>query len=415
MPLPDGAASIWVKATRVTQLDENGFVDPGVPTYTTEAVTKATITPVMETGDDVAIKNAAGNLSAWGKHGDMVKYYTVALDFAVPDPALIQVVAGGTLYSATGAALGAPTGTTVTLGEKLLAVSKAGKLAISTVYGYRVSQFNQYGETVASANVNTTSGAGLATEQAMVIGGVTTAAGAVGVKIYGRTIGSEQFIGSYLIVKGQKTSAASGTGVVTKLKVTALTTSIPAGTEFQIAGDTNTEKIVFVTQAFAPEGAVELLVKSVQASVAITIAAGNLEQVFVDSGVIVPGGNLPSVDTTAGPGSATGYQAPALGNVSNPNGVSLEFFEEAIVGGYRASTLPFYRHVLPRVTNMHAMPKDFTNANLQTLLDGQAFQNPNWGLGPMNDFQFDSSKIYQAVRCGAQIVPKPSFENVPAL
>lgn len=415
MPLPDGAASIWVKATRVAQLDENGFIQPGVPMYTTESVIKATVTPVLATGDDIEVKNAAGNLSAWGKHGDMIKYYTVALELATPDPALIQVMSGGTLLSAVGAALGAPTGTTVVLLEKGLAVAKNGKLAISTVYGYRISQYNQYGETVASNNVNTTTGAGTATEQAIVIGGVTTAAGAVGVKIYGRTIGSEQFIGSYLISKGQKTSAASGTGAVTKLKVTALTTPIPAGTEFQIAGDTNTEKIVFTTTAFAPEGAVELQVKTLQATVGITIAAGNLEQVFTDTGIIVPSGAVPGADTTAGPGEATGYQAPALGSVAQPNGVSVEFFEEAIVGGYRAATLPFYRHVLPRVTNLHLSPKDFANANLITHLDGQAFQNPSWGTGPMNDYQFDSSKIYQAVRCGSQIVPKPSFEKGAAL
>lgn len=410
MSLPDGAAAIWVKATRLSVLDENGFVDPGATTYTTESVMKATITPVLESGDDIAIKNASGNLSAWGKHGDMPKYYTVSLELATPDPALITLLAGGVLYAAEGVALGAPTGLTVTNLNKGSATSK---LAASTTYGYRATQYNQYGESVAAADVNLATGTG--TENVNVIGGLTTAAGAVGVKLYGRTIGTEQYIGYFLLIGKQKTSAASGTGVVTKLKVSPLTASVPIGTEFQISGDTNTEKIVFVTTAFAPENAVELQVKTLQASVTTTIAAAEILQVFSDEGKVVPNGNVPAVDTTAGPGAAVGAQAPALGSVANSNGVSVEFFEEAIVGGYQASTLPFFRHVLPRVTNMHVMPKDFANANLQTTLEGQAFQNPNWGTGPQNDFQFDSSKVYQFVRCGVQVVPKPSLLPLAAI
>ena len=410
MALPDGAASIWVKATRLSVLDANGFVDPGANTYTTQSVVKATVTPVLETGDDIAIKNAAGNLSAWGKHGDIPKYYTVQLELATPDPALIQMMAGGLLQEASGTALGAPTGLTVVNLNKGSATSK---LAASTVYGYRVTQYNQYGESVAANDVNLTTGTGA--ENVNVIGGLTTAAGAVGVKVYGRTIGQEQYIGSFLLIGSQATSSASGTGTVTKLKVTALTASVPIGTEFQIAGDTNTEKIVFTTTAFAPEGAVELKVKTLQASVTTTIAAGAIQQVLVDEGKIVPNGNVPAVDTTAGPGPYTGYQAPALGSVANENGVSMEFFEEAIVGGYQAGSLPYFRHVLPRVTNMHVMPKDFTNANLATTLEGQAFQNSNWGTGPTGDYQFDSTKVYQYTRCGSQIVPPVGLLPVGAI
>ena len=417
MALPDGAASIWVKATRIADLTATGAIAPGSPTYTTVAAVKATITPVLETGDDIAIKNASGGLSAWGKHGDMIKYYTVSLELAVPDPGLIQAMAGGTLLAASGAALGAPTGLTATVEEKGEAVAKAGKLAISTLYGYKVTQVNQYGESVASTLVTATTGAGTATEQVVVLSGVTAAAGATAVRIYGRTSGYEQFIGSYLLIGAtQKTNAASGTGAVTSLTVSALTAPIPLGTRFTLAGDTNTEKIVFTTTAFAPIGSTTLAVKTLQATIGTTIAtAANIQQVFVDNGTVVPNGYYPSTDTTAGPGEAVGYQAPALGNVANEEGVSLEFFEEAIVGGYQASQLPYFRHVLPRVTNMHVMPKDLTNANTATIIEGQAFQNPNWGSGPLLDWQFDSSKVYQYARCSSQIVPEVGFASTPAL
>jgi hypothetical protein len=417
MSLPDQAASIWVNRTRVTALSEEGAIAPGANSYVTESIVKATVTPVAEAGDAPAIKNAAGNLSAWGKHGDMVKYYTVNLELATPDPGLIQMLNGGVLYTSSASALGAPTGLTVTNEPKLLSVGKNGKLAASTFYGYRVTQYNQYGESVAEADVNAESGSGTATEQAMILSGVTTAAGAVGVKIYGRTIGQEQYIGSYRIIgTAQETEAASGTGTVVKLKVKALTVSIPIGTQFILSGDTNTEKIVFETTAFAPEGAVELKVKTLNSTVTTTIATkAKLEQVFADYGQVTPSGFVPATDTSAGFGEYGGYQAPALGSVANQNGVSLEFFEEAITGGYQATLYPYYRHVLPRVTQFHPMPKDFTNANLQSIQEGEAFQNPNWGSGPQLDWQFDSTKVYQYARCGSQIVPAVGLTPVAAI
>ena len=76
MSLPDGAASIWCQALRISVLDVNGYVDPGASTYTTNQLIKATLTPVLATGDDIEIKNANGDLVTFAKHGDIPKYYT---------------------------------------------------------------------------------------------------------------------------------------------------------------------------------------------------------------------------------------------------------------------------------------------------------------------------------------------------
>lgn len=401
--LPDGAAAVWAVATRLAVLDANGFVDPGANTFTTATAIKATITPVNEAGDAIAVKNAAGDLSVYALHGDIPKWYTVMLELATPDPALEQALCGGTVYNDIGAALGVPTGLTVTPQITL------GTLPAAT-YGYRATQFNAYGETAAENDVSAVIASGSAGVN--VISGVTMGASALGVRVYGRTIGAEQFLGMYPNIGSQATSAASGTASPTSLAVTALTKGIPSGTTFQITGDTNTTKIVFTTTGFAPAGAVTLPV-SVSQAITTTIAAGAIVPVFLDTGAVTPSGFVPTTDTTAGPGQV-GYQAPALGTVANPNGVSLEFFERAILNGVQASTLPYFRYVLPACKNFIVGARDITNANLQNVYTGTAFQNPNWGGGPTGDFQFDSTKVTQRTRCGSQIVPVPSLVAVAA-
>jgi hypothetical protein len=250
------------------------------------------------------------------------------------------------------------------------------------------------------------------TTGANVISGVVMGAGAIGVRVYGRTIGGEQLIGAYPNIGTQATSAASGTGSPTSLTVTALTQSIPPGTTFQIAGDTNAVKIVFTTTAFAPVGAVTLPV-SVSQSITTTIAAGNIVPVFVDTGSVTPSGNIPQVDQTAGPGIA-GYAASNMGIVANPNGVSLEVWSKAISGGFQATDKPYWYWVWPRVSAMHVMPRDLTNANTQSIYEGQGFQNPNWGSGPFGTWPFASTQVHQRVRVGSAIVPVAGFTAVPA-
>lgn len=405
MPLPDGAAAVWAAATRITDLNTDGTPAPGNASFVTDTLVKCTITPVTATGDDIEIKNANGDLSVFAKHGDIPKYGTVSVELATPDPALEQLLCGGVTLADLAAALGTATGLAA-VGQVTLGSLAAGS------YGYRASLFNQYGESLPQATVTGTVASG--TTGAVVLSGVTIPAGALGARVYGRTQGIEQLLGTIPNIGSQATSVASGTGTPTSLTVTALTRSVPAGTRFQIAGDTNAVKIVFTTTAFAPLGVVTLPVSTSQA-ITTTIAAGALVPVFVDTGVVAPNGNLPLADTTAGPGVYTGYQAPALGVVANPDGVSIEFYEKAIVGGYQASSLPWWRILLPRVSNFHVMPRDVTNANMASVYEGQAFENPSWGTGPFGDWQFDSSKYIQRVRCGPQVVPVPSKLPAPAI
>lgn len=386
--------SVFAVATRITALDVNGFPAAGLNSFTTSTLIKATLTPVVETGDDIAIKNAAGDLVTVAKHGDMVKYVTVALELALPDPQLEQILAGGTVLNDNGTALGVPTGLAAT------AQTTLGTLATG-VYGYRATQYNAYGESLAEAEVtaSVTGATG-----SVLLTGVTPAAGAIGVRYYGRTPGLEQYLGSQAVFGSQATSAASGTGTVTSLSVTALTKPLQVGTTFTITGDTNSPKIVFTVAATAGVGATTVSVTT-SSTVTTTIAGAALVPAFLDTGAISPLGALPLSDLTAGPGNAAGYQASQLLPVGNPQGVSIELFSKRYKGGVWASDYPYYRTVVPAVKNLHVMPRDYTNANLQSMFEGQAFENPNWGSGPFLDWQFDSTKWFQRAVCGAQILP----------
>jgi hypothetical protein len=405
--LPDGAASIFAVATRISQLDSNGYVDPGAETYVSSALVKSTFTPVMQTGVDVFEINAAGDRGAQGRHDDMIKYYTVAPELVTPDPALEQLLAGGTLLSSTASALGEPSAESVTGQETL------GSLAAGT-YGYRVSQYNMFGESLALADKSVTIAAGTT---GTVVVTATPSAGAAGLRVYGRTIGTELLLGTIPNIGKQKVSTIAAKAIkaktVTTIGVTALTRSIPVGTTFTVSGDTNTPKLIFTTKAFAPVGAVSLQVEAAQENTE-EIKTAEIIPVYVDTGVATPKGNLPQEDTTAGPGEAAGYAAPELGIVGNPNGVSLEFWTKAYVAGVQASQLPFYWWVFPKVKGLHQQARDIAAANTQTVFEGQAYGNPNWSSGPELTWEFASSRVMQRARCGAQVVPQVSLSPVSA-
>ena len=398
------SASVWAVATRITPLDQYGNLIAGSGSFVTSTLIKATMTPVYEAGDAIAIKNAAGELAVYAKHGDIPKWFTASIDLALPDPYLEQVLTGGTVYSDSTAALGAatvPTAQTFTTGGTILAGTSYYSTAAYTAYGRALPSPLVSIVSTGSTSKNVVQPVFFGTEQGQIV--------------YGRAIGSgyQQALGSVPNIGSQATSAASGTGVVTSLSVTALTKPIPLGTTFMITGDTNSPKIIFTTTAAATPGQTSLAV-SASASISITIAAATLLPVFVDTGAITPSGLPNSIDYSGGPGLDVGYQTAAQGATSNPNGVAIEMWQKRIVNGVQATDYPYWWHVWPGVKNLHVMPRDFTNANLQSAFEGDAFQNANFGSGPMGNWPFDSTKAFQRAVCGLDVVPIPSVLPVTA-
>jgi hypothetical protein len=134
------SAALEAVAMRVTQLNPDGSWSSGNGLYVTNAFTKVSPSPQMETGDDITTKNAAGDLCVMYKHGDMTKRYDFEIDLCAPDENLEQFLAGGTVLTDTSAALVAPTGATGT-------PSGTGGTLVSGSYQYQVTTVGRYGET----------------------------------------------------------------------------------------------------------------------------------------------------------------------------------------------------------------------------------------------------------------------------
>jgi hypothetical protein len=324
--LPDGAQQVFSSVTRFAALSPSGAVAVGANTYTTNAMMKCTLTPALETGVDLVAINANGDIGSHFKHGDMPKYYNVSLEMITPDPVMSAILSGGTVLTDSTSALSTPG--TITATPSIT----GGSLAAAT-YGYVVTAANQYGETVASAEVTSAVASGTSGSVALSIATVT---GAKYYRWYGRTAGQEQFL-------------------------------------------------------------------------AQTTTTG-----FTDTGALTPFGAIPVVNTTAGPGSDTGYQSAALGIVGNPYGVSIEMWGAAIVNGTQTPNLPWWRWVVPGCRNLVIAQRDFGPVLLPNTWNGQAFENPSWGTGPFGDWQFDSTKVYQYARAGTPTVPASGLSPIAA-
>jgi hypothetical protein len=323
MTQPDGAASVYAVAARISPLSANGTVAVGASTYTTNQMVKFTFAPAVETGDDLVLKNAAGDIAVRYKHGDMAKYYTAVLEMATPDPAFEQLLCGGLLLTDSSAALAAPTITAA-------AGTTGGFLAAGT-YSYIVTAYNSYGETLGStpATATVTGSTGIVTLT------ITAVTGALGYRVYGRTASAQQLIGS------------------------TLTTT------------------------------------------------------YIDTGVSVPNGAVPTANQTAGPGPV-GYSAPNMGIVGAPTGISLELYCYAIINGVQAPQQPYWRWVFPRVANLIQDSREFSNTIATSMYKGEVFENPLWGSGPFSDWIYPSTQVFQRSRVAAAMVPTPGFAAVPA-
>lgn len=324
--LPDGAAQVFAEVTRISPLDPNGSgsVPVGAGCMVTDQLLKATFTPTMETGVDLVQINANADIATAYKHGDMPKYYTMAIEMNTPDPITHNLLAGGTILTDNSLALGAVGTLTATPGS-------AGTLPAGT-YAYRVTAANQYGETLPSTEVTATT---TGTTGSVALSLATPPAGAKYFRWYGRTAGAEQFL-------AQTTTAS-----------------------------------------------------------------------YTDDGSAVPAGALPTVDTSAGPGNV-GAQAAPMFVPGNHRGVSMEFWAAAVVKGAQTVYLPYWRWVVPAVTDLHVEPREFGPTIQANSYTGIARENPGWGAGPFGDWQFDSSRAYQYARAAITTVPKAGLSTIPA-
>lgn len=399
-------ASIFVKAFRVSALTEEGGIAAGATTVTTKDGMKLSMTPTLETGADIVAKNANDEIAAMARAGDKIKYFTVSLELAKPDPQLEALFCGGLMLGSSASALGETSGLAVTPQEK------GGTLA-KGFYGYRASQYNVFGESKAEVEVLGAEAKNGTAENAVWISGIVFAAGAAGAKIYGRTPGVGQFIAKIPNIGKPKlktviAAKAAKKGVPLVIEVESVTKGIPGGTEFRVGSSGVTFKVLGYVEA----GATTMTVEPFEENAA-EVKAEEIKVGFLDEGTLTPAGNLPESDTTAGPGENVGYQAPALGPVANPNGVAVEAWSYCYVEGAPATVDPYWWWVMPRVRFGHIQPRELTNANAATVMEGIGIGNEHFGSGPTGEWPTSivpANKVWQRIRCGPQVVPTPSYE-----
>lgn len=139
------------------------------------------------------------------------------------------------------------------------------------------------------------------------------------------------------------------------------------------------------------------------AEVTLTVATNDPEflELATDGTLITVGGN------------SEGYADPSVGAAPGP-GVSVELFRKAIVNNAPAVTKPWLWTALPKV--IFSLDDDnFDNGPGQVVMTGIAYENPNFGNGPNNDWpigavstrvqQFARSTVIPSGACGYQATP----------
>jgi hypothetical protein len=109
------------------------------------------------------------------------------------------------------------------------------------------------------------------------------------------------------------------------------------------------------------------------------------------------GGDL--IMDAATPASPIGYRAPLTNVPQNPNGISIEMWTRAMIGSGYAIALPFIHWVLPRCTLTPTGSWTLAaDAAMAPEFEGFSDQNPSWGSGPEDDWDYPSDRVWQWAR-----------------
>ena len=124
----DNAASVRGRALRCTALGSDGApaVGTSCDVYLTGGFISFQFTPAYSDGDEIEVKNAAGETCVYYKLPDTLKNVGLQLQLCDPDPVLTQMLVGGTVLTAAGNSAYAPAGTDA---GDLVAVGYASELA----------------------------------------------------------------------------------------------------------------------------------------------------------------------------------------------------------------------------------------------------------------------------------------------
>lgn len=93
-------------------------------------------------------------------------------------------------------------------------------------------------------------------------------------------------------------------------------------------------------------------------------------------------------------GGAVGWQMAPVGPITG-NGISIEWWCKRINAGALSQVHPYAHWAAPIARSMRLGAKEFGNTEQHSKVSGQLNENDNWGDGPGNDYNSDSSALFQ--------------------
>lgn len=112
-----------------------------------------------------------------------------------------------------------------------------------------------------------------------------------------------------------------------------------------------------------------------------------LTEMLVGGDVLMAGADSACAPAGTQPGDtvAVGYAAPKLGASAGDNGVAVEVWTQAVVGGKSANQCPYWHYLFPYATFRLDGERVIENGNLATVFAGRGSGNRAFGGGPYID------------------------------
>jgi hypothetical protein len=196
---------------------------------------------------------------------------------------------------------------------------------------------------------------------------------------------------SRLNADGSLAGGASGSYVQTAFIRVSMTPEYEAGDEINQKGANGITCVTFK----APDS-----LKRVNLEVSICNPDPEFEEMIAGGLILAEGGK------------SVGYAAPLVGEDANPNGVALEVWSQAIAGGKRASTNPYWHWVVPYASLRPSGDRVVENGLMANVYSGFGLGNASFGEGPTGDWPFISDRPYQYARTATAPVGLQGYQAV---
>lgn len=217
----------------------------------------------------------------------------------------------------------------------------------------------------------------------------------------------------------------AGPPAVAEVQTLTISGTPTGGTYTLVVDGTPTDPLAYNALAAAIEAEIDPLVDGGVTvtgtgpwTITFTTSAGNVPQIVANGSGLTGGTDPDATVTTATPGlnlTEIGYAAPEVGSAPTPNGIGLEFWTAAVRDGGYADDYPYIQWVLPRTK---LQPSDAWTAEGENAMlpgfEGFSYQNQNWNGGPLGDWPYISSRVWQWARVTELPDLSPGFVEVAA-